>query len=423
MDTFEQFRGELSDALTHLYDPDHQFSHSLFAATEADPRDGAAPVQSVLLGVIEGLRPREDIPRSAHTSLIYHTLYNRFVLKLSQEETSERMSVSVRQLRRLQRQASHLLARLLWERIVARKASEEGLASVGEAQPPSEQTAPGDRWRDQVQQELASLQMSDPGAVANVGETVRAAVGLERVVAKRQGVGLVAAATEPHLFVALHPSALRQVLISAIGNMVRIALEGPVLIAVEQAAGHVEITLTCPASMDAKLPNGEFIKEIIQPVGGSLDIGQERGSVRLAVRLPSAGQVTVLVVDDNAEVVHFYRRSLAGTRYRVVHIAEGTRVFEVADAILPEVIVLDIMLPDVDGWELLAQLHEHPATRSIPVVVCSVVREAELALALGATIHLPKPVQPRQFIQALDQALAQRSSEASGFRGSTRQVG
>jgi len=60
-------------------------------------------------------------------------------------------------------------------------------------------------------------------------------------------------------------------------------------------------------------------------------------------------------------------------------------------------------LPDIDGWELLTNLREHPATRSLPVIVCSVVREEELALALGAARYVPKPVRRQEFIQALDQ--------------------
>jgi CheY-like chemotaxis protein len=68
------------------------------------------------------------------------------------------------------------------------------------------------------------------------------------------------------------------------------------------------------------------------------------------------------------------------------------------------------MLPDVDGWELLTNLHEHHDTRSIPVIICSVVKRQELAAALGASLYLPKPVRRREFIQALDQVLSQGSS-------------
>ena len=85
---------------------------------------------------------------------------------------------------------------------------------------------------------------------------------------------------------------------------------------------------------------------------------------------------------------------------------------KLAEEIKPDIIVLDVMLPDVDGWELLSQLHEHPLTRSVPVIVCSVVGEEDLALALGAKVYLPKPVRRQQFLQALDQAVNQAAARA-----------
>jgi len=65
------------------------------------------------------------------------------------------------------------------------------------------------------------------------------------------------------------------------------------------------------------------------------------------------------------------------------------------------------MLPGQDGWDLLMRLHANQVTRYIPVVICSVVKEEELAYALGAAKFLSKPILPQDFIQALDQVLAQ----------------
>jgi CheY-like chemotaxis protein len=127
----------------------------------------------------------------------------------------------------------------------------------------------------------------------------------------------------------------------------------------------------------------------------------------LHIRVPAVGKVTVLVIDDNSDLVHFYRRSLTGTRYRIAHEPTGLGAFDAVAAHRPDVIVLDVMLPDIDGWTLLTHLHENPATRSIPVLVCSVIREEELALALGAAAYLAKPVQGRQLTDALDRVLRQ----------------
>jgi CheY-like chemotaxis protein len=125
------------------------------------------------------------------------------------------------------------------------------------------------------------------------------------------------------------------------------------------------------------------------------------------VEVPSVGKTTVLVVDDNLDMARFYRRCSEGTRYHIVHVAQGQGLFETVKVVVPDIIVLDVMLPDVDGWELLMRLHEDPTTRSTPVIICTVVKEEDLALSLGAARYLTKPVRPREFIQALDQLLLQ----------------
>jgi len=101
---------------------------------------------------------------------------------------------------------------------------------------------------------------------------------------------------------------------------------------------------------------------------------------------------------------------VANTRYEILHAPDGQSVFDLAERHAPDVIVLDIMLPDADGWELLTYLKERATTASIPIIICSVVRREELALALHATLYLAKPVRRQQFIQALEQVLAPPAS-------------
>ena len=140
---------------------------------------------------------------------------------------------------------------------------------------------------------------------------------------------------------------------------------------------------------------------------GRVALQREAEGIIVAFDLPAAGKIVVLVIDDNLDLVHFYRRYTEGTNFEIVHTPEGKRAFEFIQVFHPDLIVLDVMLPDVDGWYLLSQLYESPATKPIPVVVCSVVREKELALALGAALYVPKPVLRHEFLEALQRAVTQ----------------
>ena len=121
----------------------------------------------------------------------------------------------------------------------------------------------------------------------------------------------------------------------------------------------------------------------------------------------------ICIVDDEKRIIDFVRIYLEKEGFTVSSFTDGLEALEGIRASGPELVVLDVMLPDIDGWRLLMRLHEDPAARSIPVIICSVVQEEDLALSLGAARYLPKPVRPREFIQALDQVLPQALAVAS----------
>jgi Amt family ammonium transporter len=73
-----------------------------------------------------------------------------------------------------------------------------------------------------------------------------------------------------------------------------------------------------------------------------------------------------------------------------------------AEACQPRAILLDIMMPGLDGWELLERLREHPRTGGVPVIVCSIVPQESLARLLGAADYIRKPVTRRALLAALD---------------------
>jgi len=164
--TLETFEAQLREALAHLYDPDYRPSPLVAAAAGCDLRAGVLAVQSALTRAIEQLRPADEAPALARTTRNYQLLRNRFVLKLTVEETADRMVMSPSSVRRSQREAVHWLARYLWEQYCAREqtveewgsdSSQEGLAVARQVQ---------------VERDLASLQAETPGLVARIADAV-----------------------------------------------------------------------------------------------------------------------------------------------------------------------------------------------------------------------------------------------------------
>jgi len=88
----------------------------------------------------------------------------------------------------------------------------------------------------------------------------------------------------------------------------------------------------------------------------------------------------------------------------------GTRhpsqALSMAQELKPQIIVLDVMMPGVDGWRVLAELRQHPQTGRIPIIVCSILPQEDVALSLGASGFARKPISQERFLSALDRQVA-----------------
>ena len=111
---------------------------------------------------------------------------------------------------------------------------------------------------------------------------------------------------------------------------------------------------------------------------------------------------TVLVVEDDPHSAELLSVYLEGAGYRTVVARDGAEGLDAARRLRPRAVVLDILLPRVDGWDLLARLKADPATADSPVVVVSMLDERSKGLALGAVEYLVKPVGREELLEALE---------------------
>ncbi len=109
----------------------------------------------------------------------------------------------------------------------------------------------------------------------------------------------------------------------------------------------------------------------------------------------------VLAVDNNPQVIHLYQRYLTPEGYRVVPLTDPSMAVARARELKPVAILLDIMMPGRDGWQVLSELKKHPETRDIPVIIISVIDNKERGFSLGAAAYLTKPIQENDLLKAL----------------------
>lgn len=130
-----------------------------------------------------------------------------------------------------------------------------------------------------------------------------------------------------------------------------------------------------------------------------------RADVFLPVADPSEGadedRPRILVVEDDPAVAKLLALYLTQEGYVVVHAYDGQDAIEKAQEIKPFAITLDIMLPRIDGWEVLKKLKTLPATRDIPVIIVSIVENPTLGFSLGAVDYFTKPINRKGLVDSL----------------------
>ena len=122
----------------------------------------------------------------------------------------------------------------------------------------------------------------------------------------------------------------------------------------------------------------------------------------------------ILVVDDEIYTVHILDFSLGMEGYEVLTALDGEQALERLKADKPDLIVLDIMMPKVDGYEVCRTIKSSPETQHIPVILLSAKGrnvDQKMGFDVGADDYITKPFSPRKLVERINALLGQTVSE------------
>ncbi|MCC9077769.1 response regulator [Litorilinea aerophila] len=397
--TPDELAHHIRTALAHLYDQAYLQNHPLAAYLEDDARGDqvsrAQQLRRTLLDLIELLRPqsRSDVPPEATRA--YAILTYRYVDGLSMEEIADKLSLSRRQAYREHAKGIEALASLFQEQ--ARPAPVPASPANGDRLAVAQ--AEVDRLRQNAHLEMVALDQ----VLAGVGELLSP---------RLQQTGSQLLFPPPQVWppVLADRTLLRQALL----NLLSQALDAvppratiQIQVATSQETVCLRIRAQGEAAPEEATPRSRagvgmaVARNLIEAQNGQLTVQREANVWHAQVHLPTAVLPTVLVVDDNEGLVRLFQRYLGGYRVRVAGATSGPQALALAAELQPQLVLLDLMLPQQDGWEILKELQRSPQTREIPVAVCSVLNEVELAMAMGARDYITKPVSQQALLELL----------------------
>lgn len=116
----------------------------------------------------------------------------------------------------------------------------------------------------------------------------------------------------------------------------------------------------------------------------------------------------ILIVDDDPSMARLIGMALAAQGYEVYEALNGIRGYKVARQEQPDLVLLDIMMPDIDGYEVFRRIKLDPATQKIPVVFVSSKfnnEDIEKGMEMGATAYITKPFDLSCLLDAVDEAI------------------
>lgn len=392
-----EFRKQVRDVLEHLYDTayleSHPFLSQITLAETANRVTRAQKLRSLIKDLIESLRPQEGSPSNSAEWRCYRALRYHYVQGMTTKQVEDELGISLRQLQREFHKGIEALAVLLWDL----HTDQQGPST------PSSETDEVEELQEELNQWVIQRRPCELKVLLDDLNWMLKPI-LE---------------SGPTTLKISLSDALPQVNVDA--TLTRQAIFPLIRLAVQQEPREVQVTARSSeravdllihfeqSGLNQQESDWRIAEMLISQQGGSLaqaqtppDVNGKVAETTLTISLPRPEQGVVLVTDDNQALHQLFERYLAPFHFTIIHAYNGQEALFLAQEKHPDFITLDVMMASMDGWQVLRELQENTATSDIPVIVCSVLKEPQLALSLGARAYLKKPVERLQLQQTLE---------------------
>jgi CheY-like chemotaxis protein len=309
------------------------------------------------------------------------------------QELSEQLAISTRQMRRDHHRALMALTEILWARY---SPEQTGRPETGEA--------------------AARPTIEVHNEVIDVTDTTRGVIKMLKHRFDEKNVSVTVHPPETLNLIITDRVILRQALIGIFNQSLHIQDGNEILVNFGSRDQHVEICVTLqvsslwePASVEEIDDDQNAVRYWCTIINATLDekINKEKNRqfIRWTIALPLTNQRLLMVIDDQPAVMNMFKRYLSHANLLPVSVEQPEQALELARQLQPALITLDVMMPQMDGWELLQVLKLDKKVQHIPIIVCSAWDDPDLSRLLGAAAFLKKPVTQKMLLETIERLL------------------
>lgn len=406
MMTKEEFNALVRDVLKHLFDYARLEKHPLvrWLPPSSTSETQAQRLSRVIVQTIEQLDPGDDFFYGSKERRSYTILWNRYVEMMSVDEVLDEIGLSHRQFHRDHSQAVEALANVLWQ---AWKIEDQNKVTLVVEDKPTDIS----ELLSLAQEEAYKLvvdanveQYSITSLVADVLHMLESFIEANHVTLK------VDLSTDLPQISGIRV-ATRQILIQLVSHAINAAPGSTIFlqdtVITDAVILHLRVETVEDNTLAKLTPEEEFVLAMCQSLA---DLNN--ALLEFKTTIPNTWEaslslffqraLTVLVVDDSEGLIDLFKRYVRSTHYQVHGAHTVQEALTWLEKNQPDIIMLDIMMPEQDGYEALQKFRHLSRFVDTPIIICSIVADPGLAHSLGADFVLKKPVSRQDLLAALE---------------------
>lgn len=388
----------IRDVLNHLSDIAYLENHNLIAPflseEEAKQPNHVKLLHAKLEESIKSLRPPEGIPSDAAEWRCSKILTMRYINNMGLLQVADSLGLSQRQVYRELKKGLEALFSVLWKQQAFHT---EKFGQTEEASAASDNISV-------LHDELKNWEINY--TISNLYQIVEEAYQLFEQYASNDLCSRVHLENiDRNLNVRVDPTLTKQGLYKVLSILEDCIQDSEVWMKTRKINEQFsELSITIRHSQPLELTNWNIAQLffIVQGINHSLDEQGEQTSI--AISIPMNHPNKALVIDDVASVRALIQRMLGPFSIQVFGADNIQEAINLAQLIKPDFILLDILMPNTDGWQAIKMLRLDSETKTIPIFICSVLDEPKLAHSLGAAGFIRKPINRQALIDTLQQS-------------------